>query len=323
MVSAICPRVVGWMCVLGVLMLPVQASAEADELSVAEPRFRSVVLLEHSRDGVRRGTEWVARGVDGWFGDRPFEEGGRVSGSVQLRTLWREDSGHSVGLSFRARFDLPNLEERTFLFFGQDNERDLVTNQPAGFTRRQQLIAESRREDQTLFAGLGYAIRDNVELRAGIRGGYKVYAQARYLKRWQLSERSGFEFRETVFWTLNDRFGSTTALDYAFHASPRTTYRWRNAATITQRSEGFEWSSSVGAFRGFGDQRTLGLEALLNGKTRRQGGVGEYGVRASWRQALHEDWLMGEFIIGHFWPRGVRADEPQVWAVGLGLEMLF
>ena len=318
-----CARMLGWVCALALLVLPYQARAQTSASAAGGLEPSSAGLLAQSRDGVRRGTEWLARGVDGWFGDRPFEEGGRVSGSVKLRTLWREDRAARTGLTFRARFDLPNLKDRTYLFFGQDNERDLVTNQPAGFTRQQQLISESRSEDQTLFAGLGYALRENLELRAGVRGGYKVYAQARYLKRWQLADNSAFEFRETVFWTVSDRFGSTTAFDYVFRASPSLTYSWRNAATITQRSDGFEWSSSAGAFRSFGDQRTLGVEALMNGRTRVKGGVGEYGLRGTWRQALHEDWLMGELIIGHFWPRGTKDDDRRVWAVGAGVEMLF
>lgn len=280
--------------------------------------------LDQGRVAVQRTTEWVARGVDGWFGDRPFEDGGQVSGSVRLRSLWRQDGANRLGLTFRARLEMPNLKERSYLFLGQDNERDLITNQPEQFTREQQLLPERRREDQTLFAGLGYALREHIDLRLGVRGGYKVYAQARYRKRWQVTLQDRFDLRETVFWTGSERFGSTTAFDYEHARSPGFALRWRNAATISQRSDGLEWSSSVGAFRAVGPLRQVGVEVLINGATADKVGVREYGVRATWRQAVYRDWLMGELIVGHFWPRD--DDDPvrrRSWAVGGSFEMLF
>jgi hypothetical protein len=281
--------------------------------------------LEAGREHLRNGAEWLARSVNNLFGDRPFEDGGRVTrGRLGVRTLWRQDDGVDLSVRLRARFDLPNLRDLAYLYFGQDNERELVTDRPEAFSRRQQLRQEQRNEEQTLFAGLGLALRDAVDLRIGVRSAYKPYAQARYRQQWQFSAADRMEFRETLFWTTSAGFGSTTAFEYEHAWSPTVALRWLNAATISHRKDDFAWSSSLGMFRRYGDERRLSLEALANGDTGGRHDVSEYGVRLKWQQPVYRDWLLGELIVGHFWPKDDDDRERErSWAAGAGLEVHF
>ena len=293
---------------------PPQDAARADDGNV----------LDTTRIYVHDATKWLASGIDSWFGDRPFEQGGRVAGRIRLGTLWRQDEGFDWLTRFGVRVNLPNLRERGgFLFFGRDNEREVVTDRPEGFTRREQLLQETR-DDQAFFAGLGREVTDAVSFRAGFRGGLKPYAQARYQQRWELGQRNQVEFKETVFWNLDDRFGSTTAL-YADHMfDPSLALRWQSAATFSQESDGVEWSSSIGLHKGFGYQRLLSLEALVSGETAGDVDLSEYGARARWEQPIYKDWLLAEVIVGHFWPRKESVTERgRAWALGVSVQMLF
>jgi hypothetical protein len=279
--------------------------------------------LGATREFLRDTTEWVARRVDGWFGDKPFEQGGRVAGRVGLGALWRQDEGNDWLTRFAVRLDLPNIREAGFLFLGRDNEREVVSDRPEAFTRRQQLLQETR-EDQAFFAGLGAQVLDVVSLRAGLRSGVKPFVQARYRKDWDFGAHGSIEFRETVFWTLDDRFGSTTALNYGVELAPALVLRWQSAGTVAQESEGLEWASSVGLYRRFGDLRQLSLELLVNGQSGLDVDVGEYGWRARWEQPVHRDWLLGELILGHFWPRrNAISERGRAWAVGANLQLRF
>ncbi|AVR86998.1 hypothetical protein [Thauera aromatica] len=282
-------------------------------------------MLEQTRTKVRGLTVWLGETVNDWFGDRPFEDGGEVThGRLGLRLLWRQDEGWDTNVRLRARFDLPNLRDKAYIFLGRQNERELVTDQPETFTREQQLLEERRKEDQSGFIGLGYALRRNIDLRAGVRGGYKVYAQARLRKQWALSVQDRIEFRETVFWTVKDHFGSTTSFNYEHAFTPALALHWQNAATITKETDGFAWSSSLGLFRQFGDQRVLSGEIVATGETGMRDKLSEYGVRVKWQQPVYRDWLIGELIAGHFWPKGDEEPErEQRWAVGANLEMRF
>ncbi|AHE98927.1 hypothetical protein [Thioalkalivibrio paradoxus] len=281
--------------------------------------------LETTRRGVDATANWLVRGVDGWFGDKPFDEsGGEVSGSIYVRGLQREDEGFKARVRFRLDVTMPNVDERAFVFLGRDNEAELVTDQPDTFRRSQLLLPESRTDDSTFFAGVGYFLRDNVSLRAGVRGGYKLYGQARYQKGWWLTEQSRIEFTETIFLAVSDGLGSTTALDYGYAFADDFAFRWRNSATISTETDGFAWATALGTLHTFPEQRELSFDLLANGETGYDVSVREYGVRGIYRRPVYRDWLLGEVIVGYFWPR--EDDDPdrrEAWAVGLAAEMRF
>jgi hypothetical protein len=262
--------------------------------------------------------------VDSWFGDVPFHDGGRVTdGRLEIGVLNRGDEGTHLNVRFNARFRLPNVERLAYAFIGHDNERELVTDTPGALTRQQRL-QEDNPQDRTFFAGLGVPLRDAVDFRIGLRGGLKPYTQLRYRRLWHLTTSDVAEFRETVFWTLADHFGSTTALSFDHAVTQTLAVRWVNAATITQVSKNIEWSSVLGAYKGFDNQRLLSLEALVGGKQGTGYAVADYGVQVSWEQPVYKDWLLGEAILGHFWPRKDAASpRVQVWAVGGKLKMRF
>ncbi len=305
-----------WLITLGLgtsIGAAAQGSAPATDLA-----------LEATRQSVRSTAEWLARGVDSWFGDRPFKDGGQVSdGRLSLGYLHRQDDGSSLTLRFNARFRLPNLEQSAYLFVGRDNPREVITDRPGAFSRQQRLLTDNN-ADQRFLAGLGLALHDSVDLRVGIRGGLKPYAQARYRKPWELGPRDIVDFRQTLFWTLDDRFGATTALSWEHAVASNLALRWLNAATITQEKPKFDWSTSIGAYRAFPNQRLLSLELLLNGVQGSGVNVADYGVQAKWEQPVHQDWLLGELIVGHFWPRkDAASDRSTTWALGAGLKLKF
>lgn len=300
------------------LVLPARVCAQT--AAPAQPQG----ALEVARETAREGALWLASGVDSWFGDKPFAQGGRVSnGQIDLGLVRRPPDGAKFRIRFHARFRLPNVEERGYLFIGRDNAREVVQDRPAAFTRQQRLQPETA-ADNAFFAGLGLAWRENIDLRLGFRGGLKPYVQARYRQPWQTSPQDQWEFRQTVFWASDDKLGATTALSAEHAFTPTLTARWLSAATYTQESGRIEWSSSLGSYRNYGLHRQLALEAIFTGAQRTGVALTDYGVQLRWEQPVHEDWLLGEFILGRFFP---RADANQTrnpaWALGGIVKMRF
>jgi hypothetical protein len=298
--------------------------ADAALLDAAAAETQADPVFEPARQSVRATTEWLARGVDSWFGDRPFSDGGKVSdGRLSVFLLTRQHERPDLSVRFNARVWLPNLRDRAYLFLGRDDSRETVTDQPDALSRQQRLLRENN-ADTSFFAGLGFALHDSVQFRIGFHGGLKPYAHARFSHAWQLGGDDRVDFRETVFWTPDDHVGSTTALSYEHAWSPTLVLRWLNAATITQDSKRFEWSSSLGAYRSFGDQQLLSLEALCSGRQSSGVPVTDIGAQVKWEQPVHKDWLLGEVLIGHFWPRpDAQTPRTRAWAVGAGLKMKF
>jgi hypothetical protein len=267
---------------------------------------------------------WLASGVDSWFGDKPFAEGGNVTdGRLSLSLLKRQREATDVDVRFNARFRLPNLEEQTYFFLGRDDPREVISDQPGRLSRQERLLARENAE-RAFFAGIGRSFTDTIDFRLGFRGGLKAYAQGRYRAQWEIGEEGLAEFRQTLFWSLADRAGSTTAFSYEHLLSPVLATRWLSSATVTQARRKYEWSSLLGVYRSFGDQRLLSFEALVNGLQGSGVPATDYGLQARWEQPLYRDWLIGGLVVGHFWPRpDAQTERRGAWAAGASLLMRF
>lgn len=303
---------------------PTSAGARADAPATTPPPQGQVEAVESARRSVRSSTEWLARGVDSWFGDKPFSDGGKVSdGRLSLGLATRQHESPDPSLRLNARFRLPNVEDSAYLFLGRDDPREVITDKPGAFSRQQRLLRE-RAADRSFFAGLGVALHDRVDFRLGFRGGLKPYAQLRYRQHWQLASADLVDFRQTLFWTIDDHVGSTTAVSYEHAFSSTLAGRWLNSATITQRARNFDWSSNLGTYKLMGQQRLLSFEALFSGVQGSGVTISDYGLQTKWEQPIYKDWLLGEVIVGHFWPRADAASARQrAWALGGVVKMKF
>lgn len=281
-------------------------------------------VVESARASVRSTTVWLARGVDSWFGDRSFDDGGKVTdGQLDLSVLQRRGERADVDARLNARFRLPNIDRLAYVFFGRDNEREVITDKPGALSRQDRVLV-TRAQDRAFFAGLGSAPDDAFDFRIGVRGAFKPYAQARMRHRWQLGDNDWLDTRETIFWTVDDRVGSTTAWSYGHAFSPTLAALWLNAATVTQELPKFVWASSIGLYQIFGGQRQLSLESLVNGQQGSGVGALDYGLQVHWEQPVYENWLLGGIVVGHFWPRpDVQTERRRAWALGLSLKMRF
>jgi len=310
----------------------VKAAADASDAEAAPaatdsknmPMAIADAALTTTRSTMRSSVEWLARGVDGWFGDIPFAQGGQVTdGELGWNHYKRQDLPASSGLRFKARFRLPNLAAVPYAFVGNDDRQDIVTDRPDTFSRQQQLQRGDKR-DSAFFAGFGAALLNTVDLRLGFRGGLKPYAQARYRHRWQWGPADRVEFRETVFYSVADRLGSTTALSFEHAVTPTLALRWLHTLTATKASKDTAWSNSAGIYQSFGDERLLSFEALFDGVIGNPVTIPNYGLQARWSQPLYKDHLIGDIAIGHFWPRAdVSSPRTQAWAMGTGIRLKF
>lgn len=280
------------------------------------------VLLEGARLSVKRTVEWLASGIDSKFGDKPFSDGGKVTqGRLGINYLRRENQSDSLNVHFNARLWLPNLSNVPYLYIGSDNARDEITDQPERKTLKDQIRQRST-GDNSFFAGVGLWLADSMEVRIGFRG-IKPYAQARLKDTWRLSESDAIEARQTFFYTIKDRAGSTSALEYQHAFRPTTVARWLTSATITQAQRNFAYSSTLGAYESFGNEKVLGTEIQYTNSVVDSEPVEEIGLVVRWEQPIYRN-VMGEVSAAHFWPQASKAFESKgEWAAGLGMTLKF
>ena len=281
--------------------------------------------VESARSATRNAALWLASGVDSWFGNKPFSEGGQVTeGQVNLKFYSRQDQKADYSVTFNARFKLPNLESQTYLFTGRDLSAGVVADRPAVFNTKQQLLQPNATLDTAFFAGFGRMVGDSVDARIGFQGGLKLFGQVRYHKEWTPSAHDTVEFNQTMFMTAQDHLGSSTVATYQHQFSPTLVGRWLNTVIVTQADTNAEWNSSLGAYKLMGQERLLSLEILASAKQNTGLPLTDYGVQMRWEQPVLHNRLMGELIVGHFWPQSlVAGDRSTAWAVGTGLKMKF
>lgn len=305
--------------------VPAAVAQVADSPPVSAANDDEGPTVDSARVAVRSAAVWLASGVDSWFGNKPFSEGGKVSdGQVSVNLYSRQDQGTTFPIRFNARFSMPNLEAHTYLFTGRDNTVGLITDRPAAFDTKQQLLQSDAATDNAFFAGLGRTLGESVDARIGFQGGLKPFAQGRYRHLWATSDADHVEFSQTIFVTVADHLGSSSVLSYQHQFSPDWAGRWLNAITVTQADTYAEWNGSLGIYRAMGYQRLLSLELLASAKQNTGLPLTDYGVQARWEQPVYHQKLVGEFIFGHFWPQsreeGARST---AWAIGAGLKMRF
>ncbi len=310
---------------LGACAAPCVLAQDSPQPTPAGAPVDVEATVEATREAARSAALWLASGVDSWFGNKPFSEGGEVKdGQLNLRFYSRQDQKADYSVTFNARFKLPNLESRTYLFTGRDNAAAVVTDRPSTFATRQRLLQPESTQDTAFFAGLGRTLGDSVDARIGFQGGLKLYAQGRFRKEWRTSADDTAEFSQTVFVTAQDRLGSSTVASLQHQFSPTLVGRWLNVVDVTQVDPNVEWNGSLGVFKSLGQQRLLSLELLASAKQNTGLSLTDYGLQMRWEQPVLHNRLTGELIFGHFWPQSlVPGDRSTAWALGTGVKMKF
>jgi hypothetical protein len=318
-------RCMGWAAGILAALIAAVLSLRAAANEVTPAQAASDGALEATRATLRESVLGAARSIDSWFGNVPFEQGGgRVTdGQVNLELYYNEEGNLNPNLRFKVNVRMPNVERQTYAFIGRDNPADAVSDRPDDLTRQNKALAEQRDEKQ-VFAGLGRPVGDNIDLRVGVRGGLKPFAQARFRQRWVLSPGKVLDFRETVFADPDAQLGSTTALSYEQALRPNLAFRWLSSSTVTQLDPYFKWAGNVGLYKELGEQRLASAEIQVNGTIRGEVPVTDYGLQATWEQPVYKDFLLGEVLVGRFWPRkDLQTERQGRWVGGLYLKMRF
>ena len=268
---------------------------------------------------------------DGLFGEsRGVEIAKRTSGRVELSFVESEYHGFKVRARFHARVRFPNIEERFEAFVGRDDEDQFVEDRPEGFGIRSQF--HSFEEDDRWVAGLGYGLAGSyakrTDFRLGGRGGRtpEIFAQGRHRRNWFVGDRVLWHFRETLFWTNRDGFGTTTSLDFDRIMAPRVLLRVGGVGTFSEETDGLSYRLVGVVYQNLSlSGRALSYELFARGETDDEVGLGEYGLRLILRRpVLGKPWLFGELIGGYSWLRERFADTRRgSYSIGFGIDLFF
>lgn len=268
---------------------------------------------------------------DGLFGER--NEIARAaargtSGRLEISGLNSDYEGTKLRVRGNVRFDFPNFDRRWNAFIGRDDQDDFIRDRSEGLALRSQFLDFA--DENRWLAGLGYSLPGTYKQRTDFRVGGKlgsepeIFVQGRHRRNWFINDRNLWHFRETIFWTNRDGFGSTTSFDFDHVVKRTMLLRWGNIGTVSEATEGLDWRSAILLYQSLHNAKALAYEIFIRGETANEVPLKEWGARSIYRQPLlHRQWLAGEVVLGYSWPRYELADQREgSLTIGLGLEIL-
>ena len=286
-------------------------------------------LLDEARRKLYETLCGAALWFDGLFGERNnVSSARRTSGRLEISGLDSQYEGSKIRVRGNVRVDFPNLDNRLNAFLGRDDQDDFIRDRNEGLALRSQFLRLETNE--RWLAGLGYVLPGSYKQRTDFRVGGKlgqepeIFVQGRHRRNWVIDERNLWHFRETLFWTNRDGFGSTTSFDYDHVVKRTLLFRWGNAGTVSEATEGLDWRSAVLLYQNLPRAKAIAYEAFVRGETSNEVPLKEWGARVIYRQQLlHRDWLAGEAVLGYSWPRFELEDAREgSYTFGLGVEIL-
>jgi hypothetical protein len=269
--------------------------------------------------------------VDRWFGAEMPEHSyaDQTRGSITPLVLWDEFNGLDQKFRFRVKMPLPYLGDRYDAFVGTFTRDEFVTerDQASGAIPRQRVGGQVE-EDETL-VGITYREKKEggrFEADAGIRirspidpfvkGGY------RYSKLMDGGTR--LTLRETAFWQNSEEFGITSRVDVERVVSDDWLVRWTGSGTISQESEGVRGYTAFTVYKSLQSNRAVAGQVFTSGEFDAAVPLGEYGIRAAYRQSIVREWLVLEVRPSLTFPKDDPDDTRKAsWGIGIALEMFF
>ena len=289
----------------------------------------SSVWLDKVGYGVYRSVCASATWLDSFFGGyRGDSERDSSFGRVGVGGSWDKFNGTSAKFRFKAKVQFPRTKNRLNAFVGRFEKDEFVRGQNEDVGSVPAVFQETQEKDWLL--GFGYnpvrSARSRLDFDAGVRLDFPVdpFVKGTYRYYLFMNDKSLLRVAQTVFWTNQLEFGTTSRLDAERVVADNLHLRWQALGTIAQETEGLDWRSSLTLYQHLGGLRAIAWEAEIEGETDAPISLDHYGLRAIYRQRIFRDDLFLELQARLFWPRSIDHPEREATpGIGFGFEMLW
>lgn len=243
---------------------------------------------------------------DNFFGDKRTIDEGRPTSNIRWRNdfRWIEADGVTYRNRIRINLRLPRLSQRLrFIIAGENEEDELDPVFDRGLTR------DEDDDDDRLFAGLSYDLRDTSRYKLSLGGGIKIsssldpFVRLRYRYTYPLGRYSLARLTQTVFWRNDDGFGERTRIDLERMLTPVSMVRWSSSGLYSEESDGLEWDTGMTLFYQLSPKRAASGGFGMAGITDPNRIVETYAVNLRYRQNIFRPWFFYELRPGVSWPK--------------------
>lgn len=311
-----------------------ETAAQIDDPCKADEPSKGV--LDKTQSTVYWTVCGATRWFDGFFGDRTrYDSTVRESnGRVGLGTFYDQREGWDIDYRFRGQLALPAAEDKLRewqgkLKLGRGTDRELIEDR--GVDDGDTLPGRfDQVEDASWLLGVGFQrgqkLDRGFDLDFGVR--FRVppdpFVKGRWYRNWDYNEDTLLRFRQTVFWTNERGFGTTSQVDIDKLISQNLLTRWSNSGTVAEDREGLDWTTALSFFQGLSNRRAFNYRLFMRGETGRRASLQNFGVDIGYRQRILREWLFAEIRTTATFPRFTILEERKLTlGIGLFFDMYF
>ncbi len=152
--------------------------------------------VDHQQKGLRNWVDSTAHKVDDWFGETDPNRPASATLRILLDQQWDKYDSYEIRPRIRGKIDLPTLEKRFSLVFGDDSLDDQldtqvsITNENPALAQDKNYDSKRTREDNSSIAlrwsNFAKSLPFETDADIGLRSGDDVYLRLKAEKDWQL-----------------------------------------------------------------------------------------------------------------------------------------
>ncbi len=294
---------------LGILLLsPLISNAVDVPLEQPEDLPPKPSYIDFKRDYLSDKFADFASGIDSFFGtDRNFQETNKSVLQIDATQVTQEGNTPTIGLSFKAKFHLPNAQKRLHLLLESNPDQNLP-GQTLGQQLQQQqtsLFREVSTPD-SYGAALRFGNSEEDPLQLNVDGGlkadngkefytYSIHPFARssasYIYPMNLVQ---LKATESAFWFNSTGLGETTLLEIDHKITDKVLFRATSGITFLVNNEADTYHQDFAIFDTIDKEKSLLYQITANGVSRPASEFNEYVALVLYRRRVHQDWVFLE-----------------------------
>ena len=295
--------------ILGILLLYPLVSIAGDVLvEIPEDLPPKPSYIDFKRDYLSDKFVGFASGIDSFFGtDRNFQETNKSVLQIDATQVTQEGNAPTIGLSFKAKFHLPNAQRRLRLLIESNPDQNLPGQTLGQQLQQQQTsIFKEVSTPDSYGAALRFGSKEGDPLQSSVDGGLKADNGKEFytysIHPFARSSASYFypmsfvqlKLTESAFWFNSTGLGENTLLEVDRHITDKVMFRASSGATFLIKNVDYAYHQDFAIFDTIDREKSLLYQISANGVSRPAAEITEYVALVLYRRLIHQDWVFLE-----------------------------
>lgn len=282
------------------------------KIHAATEQTENLSWVDRRQKSVRNWADRTAERIDGWFGENHEDEKAKATLRVILDNDWNKYDQYEIKPRIRGKIDLPTLERKFSVVFGDDSldneiENNIaITNENPSGDPNKQVDSKRIRDDNSSIAlrwsQLSKKLPFELDADLGIRSGDDVYARLKATRDWKLANDFSFHAEQIYRYGIDSENYLRTNLELT-HARPNQAFI-SNQLFFTyadEQTDDLTWDNRTYRQHQFFHANRFNYGMYVGGYYNDDNlRMNSWGPFVSWRQPVLREWFFVQGDLNYF-----------------------